>query len=146
MEIADNKVVTSTTSDVDDCNTPDAAEVGNDVDAEEEKEYPELYFVPDDKQSIVIIKKLDDITKTTITTRNNDTTTTTVICVAKEEGMMAKQEEDKEQLLKDNNDNGNGNDTNDLRKHSPTNAPTNVTITTTTHPQVNDGKDLFYSK
>ena len=42
MEILDDKVATFTTRDVDDSNTTvaDAAEVGNDVDEEEEEEYP----------------------------------------------------------------------------------------------------------
>ena len=42
MEVPDNEVATSTTSDVDNSNTTDAAdaaEVGNNVDAEKEEEY-----------------------------------------------------------------------------------------------------------
>ena len=42
MEILDNEVATSTTSDVDDSNTidaTDAAEVGNNVEAEEAEDY-----------------------------------------------------------------------------------------------------------
>ena len=114
----DNEVVTSTTSDVDDSNTTDAADadrVGNDVNTEEEEEYLEPYFVPDDEESIVIIKEVDDnIIKTIITIINNDTTTTTVVVVSEEEGVMAEEEEeeeeDREQQFEDKNDNDNSND------------------------------------
>mmetsp|Transcript_10625 Transcript_10625/g.12047 ORF Transcript_10625/g.12047 Transcript_10625/m.12047 type:complete len:259 (-) Transcript_10625:356-1132(-) len=139
VEILDNKIATSTTSDVDVSNTidvTDAAEVGNNVNAEEEEEYPESYFVLDDEEPIVIIEEVDDnIIKTTIAKSNNDTTTTTttVVVVLEEEGMMAEEEEDKDQLLEDeiDHDNGNCDDTNNTvivvaepTIHSPTNAPT----------------------
>ena len=71
---------------------------------EEEEEYPELYVVPDEKESIVFIKEVDvSIIKTPITTSNNDTTTTTttVVVVTKEEGVMSEEEEDKKQQFKD---------------------------------------------
>ena len=58
VEIPDYTIDNSTTSDFDDSNTIDAAEadeVGNDVNAEEEEEYPKLYFVPDNRELIVII-------------------------------------------------------------------------------------------
>ena len=64
MEIPDDKIATSTTIDIDDSNTTDAAdadEVGEGVNAEEEEEYLESYFVPDDEEQIVIIKEVDDI-------------------------------------------------------------------------------------
>jgi len=97
VEIPDVKTATSTTSDVDDFNTTDvtdADEIGNDVNAEAEEEYPELYFVPNNEELIVIIEEVDDnIIKTTITTTNNDTTTTTttVVVVYEKEGVMAEE-------------------------------------------------------
>ena len=63
--------------------------------SEEWEEYPESYFVSDDKESFVIIKGVDDnITETTITKSNNDTTTTTtttVVVLSEEDGVMAEQ-------------------------------------------------------
>ena len=72
----------------------------------------------------------------------NDTTTTTIVVVTEEEGVMEEEVEDKEKQLKDENDNGNGNDTNNTvvvvvfptntpTIHSPINAPTDGTTTTT---------------
>jgi len=105
VEIPDDKIATSITSDVDDSTTTDAAdadEVGNDVNTEEEEEYSEPHFVPDDEESIGIINEVDDnIIKTTITTIDNDTTTTTtvvvvVVVVSEEEGVIGEEEEDRE--------------------------------------------------